>query len=269
MKPGKGIIEHLKNQGRDINELPLNVLREFQEFEKMLASTMDPYEDRPEEIKYGIQSFTSVEMLAIALFMTEDSKFSSVRRCHDDIMLKFKEDSMFDDGITLMNWIIFNFPSSEGGTPIANELLKAETKILPGLVPFIKEGLNSRFGMYEILADKKNSCHIKEVITEKEYILNQTLGGIPKGNLALIRVMNLLDKLIAFGGTIPEFPKEKKEEITVMIVRKMLMYFGNKNPNYSYETMMRLAGPYWFSIVARDYTDDILNPDYYTTYYSN
>ncbi|MBF0300248.1 MAG: hypothetical protein HQK51_16115 [Oligoflexia bacterium] len=236
MKPGKGIIEHLKNQGRDPSKLPLNVLREFQEFEKLIASTMDSYEDRPEEIKYGMQSYTKVEMLAIALFMTEDNKFSSVRRCHDDIMLKFTKDSMFDDGITLMNWVIFNFPSSKGGDPIASELLKTEAKILPELVPFIKEALSSRLGMYEILADKKDSCHIKELVTEKEYVLNQTLGGMSKGNLALIRVMNLLGKLVAFGGTIPEFPKANKDEITGMVVNKMLMYFGDKSLNYSETT---------------------------------
>jgi hypothetical protein len=31
--------------------------------------------------------------------------------------------------------------------------------------------------------------------------------------------------------------------------------------------MMRIAGPYWFSIVAQEYRGDIFNPDHYLRYY--
>ena len=53
-----------------------------------------------------------------------------------------------------------------------------------------------------------------------------------------------------------------------MVKNKMSLFFPDKEVIVSYETMMRLAGPYWFSILGVDYTGDILNPDYYLKFYT-
>ncbi len=269
MSAGSGIIEYLKKQGRSIEDIPFKDVREFQEFEKTFNAAIQSYDGRDNEIKYCMQSFTIVEALCMAIFMDKDSGFGAVDSCFKDIMKKFKNDDMFSDGITLMNWILFNFPTKQNGTPIVAEVLKDIQKSMPDLEPFILELLNSRLGMYEVKSDNigKNFCKIKELITGRELTLQQSLGGVPKSNLVLLRVITIDKKTFAFGGNIPEFPSSSKNEIQEMVSRKMMLYFPHINATESYELMMRFAGPYWFSIVARNYTADILNPDYFLTFY--
>ena len=54
-----------------------------------------------------------------------------------------------------------------------------------------------------------------------------------------------------------------------MVREKMNLYFPSNDEIESYTTMMRLAGPYWFSVTSGDFDSDIINPDYYLKYYNN
>ena len=95
---------------------------------------------------------------------------------------------------------------------------------------------------------------------------NQTLGGAGPGAVCLVRVFNLEGKNYIFGDPI-EWPANQKVALRDMVEAKMSLYFPNKDIIQSYETMMRIAGPYWFSIIGSDYTADILNPDYCFKFY--
>ncbi len=261
-KPGQGILSYLKNNKGGI-DLPLDVLRQFQEFEKILAASLDSYEGKPQEITYAMQSYTKLEMMAIALMMSEE--FSAVRRCHDDIMKRYKKDGAFDDGVSLMSWVMFNFPATSEGRPIAHEVLARDPELAADIGHFVNEGINSRLGLYEIVKDSANQCHLKELFTGTTVKLDQSLGAA-RGELALCRVMTLLDKTFAFGHA-PGFPAARKALVEDIVRNKMLLYFDSDDEKKSYETMMRLAGPYWFSIIAEDQQGDILNPDHFRLYY--
>ncbi len=65
------ILKYLKNQGHGI-DLSLDVLRQFQEFEKTMNSAMKSYDHLPPAIAYGMRSFKKIEMLGIALIMSGD-----------------------------------------------------------------------------------------------------------------------------------------------------------------------------------------------------
>ena len=54
MKPGEGILRYLKKTNGEI-DLPLDVLRQFQEFEKSLIDSLDSYA-APNEILGNILS---------------------------------------------------------------------------------------------------------------------------------------------------------------------------------------------------------------------
>ena len=70
--PGRnsGILQYLKSQGRPLSDLPLDVLRQFQEFEKSMTAALNSYDDRPEPIASGMRAFTKVEMLGVALILS-------------------------------------------------------------------------------------------------------------------------------------------------------------------------------------------------------
>ena len=104
LKPGQGIINYLKSQGRSI-DLPLDQLRQFQEFEKMISVGFESYEGKEPSVTYGMQSFMTVEMLVIA--MMASGEFPALQCCYDDLLELFKHDKAFDDGISLTSWIFF------------------------------------------------------------------------------------------------------------------------------------------------------------------
>lgn len=263
MKTNTTILKFLNDQGRS-GELPLNVLREFQEFEKTIAQTMKSYDELPSFAAHAMKCFTKIEMFCLALMSEE---YPGVLKCHKDIMNLFGKDEAFDDGITISSWIYFNFPVEKNGEVIASLALKQlPPEIAVDVTPFVSEMLNSRLGLYEVINDRHESCHLKEFFTGKEVILNQTLGGAGRGAVALVRVFNLEGKNYIFGDPI-EWPANEKVTLFGMVEKKMSFYFPNKDIIKSYDTMMRIAGPYWFSIIGRDYSGDILNPDYCFKFY--
>ena len=263
IKPGQGILKYLKEQGRSI-DLPLDALRQFQEFEKVLNAALKSYEGKDPAITYAMQSYTKVEMIAIALMTS--GEFPAVLRAHDELMRLFKKDGAFKDGITLMSWLLFNFPATRDGTPLAREVLRRTPALTDDIGPFVEEALRSRFGLYEVLKEGRNECHLKELITGKLITLNQSLGSMGRGAVALCRIITIGGNNWIFGDA-PGFPASRKSTIAGMVKDKMSLYFWDANEVKSYETMMRLAGPYWFSIMASDYQGGILNADRYLRYY--
>ncbi len=262
-KSDTAFLRYIKDQGRQ-PDLPLNVLRQFQEFEKSVHSQMSSYDEFPAPVAYGMRCFSKLEMFGMALAMS--GEHSAAERCLNHLMHEFNSDSAFADGVTLHSWFLFNFPFTHGGHSIASEVLRKTPEFLDELGPFVAEAIQSRLGLYEVKKSTRDSCLLRELFTDQEILLNQPLET-PPGNIALIRVMNVMGDQYAFGDT-NEFPAERKSTIQGMIAQKMIAYFPENDARKSYESMMRLAGPYWFSIVARDYQGDILAPDHYLSYYN-
>jgi hypothetical protein len=254
----------LRSEGR--TDLPLNVLRQFQEFEKLLGATFDSFEDLPPEVAYGMRSFKKIEMLGMALALSGDHP--SAQRCLDDIMKRFQSDEAFTDGVTLSSWVLFNFPLIKKGRPnetIAAKVLQESPELKAELSPFVDVMHASRLGLYESKGEAGEKSFFKELFTGKEITVNHPTG-IPRGNLAVIRIIELMGKNWLFGDS-NEFPAERRMIIEGMVEDKAGIYFPENDPIRSYEMMMRLAGPYWFSIVSRDPQGDILDPNHYLYYY--
>lgn len=64
MKTSPAILKFLKSEKRT-NDLPLNVLRHFQEFEKYLNKTMQSYDNLPDFAAYSMRCFTQIEMFSM------------------------------------------------------------------------------------------------------------------------------------------------------------------------------------------------------------
>jgi hypothetical protein len=262
MKPGQGILNYLKHQGRSI-DLPFEALRQFQEFEKSLAAALDSYADRPAPVAYGMRSYIILEMMAAAIIA--DGHYPAVQRCLDDLNKRFKNSSATDPEMIYMSWFYFNFPVCINGPSLAEEILNRKPGLGDSIGSFLKAGIASRLGLYEVLSNAKGMCHLRELFTDREINLDQSFGKVSRGNLVLTRPIDLLGTQSAFGDII-ELPAARREMIVDMVAAKMLRYFGAPTDIESYETMMRLAGPYWFSVVLSD-DGEILDPDHYLSYY--
>jgi hypothetical protein len=255
------ILKYLKAQGRDSN-LPLHILRQFEEFEKTLAHSFKSFDQLPPEQAYVMRSFKKIEMLGVCLCAS--GEYSAANSCFEDIIKRFDKDIAFSDGVSLLAWILFNFPINSDGTTLATEVLKKFPDLTDELSPFVDAMNHSRLGVYEARGDGQDSSRLKELFTGKRLTLNHALQ-IPRGKIAILRVLTLADQSWAFGDS-GEFPGENRLVFENMVKRKMSVYFPDKDPLKSYETMMRLAGPYWFSILARESGDDILEPNHYLSY---
>jgi len=261
MQSSTDIIKYFKNLNLD---LPLHVLRQFQEFNKSVDVAMESYDRLPEFVAYGMKCFTQIEILSLAL-MSE--KYPVVERCHTEIMKLFGEDVAFSDGVSVPFWILFNFPHLPGKETIAEIVLNNfHPEPAKYFTPFVTAAVSSRLGLYEVINDGSKTCHLRELVTGAKVKLDQSLGGVSRGTVELLRVVIIDGKTIIFGNS-QEFPADKKDYLLNMIKAKMSIYYPNSDPVKSYEIMMRLAGPYWFSIAAKDYTGDILNPDFQHKYY--
>jgi hypothetical protein len=262
MQSGVAFFQYFRENNK--LDLPLHVLRQFQEFEKALDAKFKFYNTLPAAPAYAMRNFSILEMMAIALVQTDENK--SGKKCLDHLMRLFVKDSAFEDGITLMSWFLFNFPLSHGGESVASRVLKEYPALSRELSDFVIEGNKSRLGLYEMMRHDKNGCMVKELFTGKEYNLPGHPPVTPIGNILVVRIMNFLGDWYIFGDT-NEFPADRKKEIMDMAFNKMSLYYPDSNPTVSYDSYMRLSGPYWFSIVARDYDGDVINADYYLRYY--
>lgn len=253
------ILKHFKNLN-----LPLHELRQFQEFNKSFDKAMKSYNHLPDFVAYCMKCFTEIEMLSLALM---HEKYPVVERCYTEIMKLFGKDDAFSDGVAVPSWILFNFPHLPGKETIAEIVLNnIDPELAEYLTPFVAAAVSSRFGLYEIINDGRKTCHLRELITGAKVKLDQSLGGVSRGCVELLRVMIIDGKTFIFGDS-HGFPPEKKNDILNMVETKMSLYYNNSDPIKSYEKMMRLSGPYWFSIAAKDYPGDILNPDFQQKYY--
>ena len=244
--------------------LPLHVLRQFQEFNKSYDAAMKSYDHMPDFVAYGMKCFTQVELFSLALM---HEKYPVVERCHTEIVKLFGKDDAFSDGVSVLSWILFNFPHLPGKETIAEIVLNnIDPELAEYMAPFVSAAVSSRLGLYEIINDGSKTCHLRELITGAKVKLDQSLGGLSRGTVQLLRVIIIDGKTVIFGNT-QEFPADKKDHILNMVKTKMSIYYKNNDPIKSYVNMMRLSGPYWFSIAAKDYAGDILNPDFQQKYY--
>lgn len=263
-KSSPTILKFLADQGRQ-GSLPLNVLREFQEFEKLIHIQDKEFDLLPPPVAYGMRCFSKIEMLGMAL--ATSGEFKAADKCLKFIMKEFNNDSAFSDGITLLAWFLFNFPAKLGGTTLASEVLSRSPEFSDELKPFIEEANQSRLGLYEMAKSSRDSCVLNELFTGREVQLSHSLAT-PLGNIALLRVIKIMGKQWVFGDQ-NEFPAERKSTILGMVSQKMALCFPDDDPKKSYDQMMRIAGPYWFSIVANEYKDEIIDADYVLDFYDD
>lgn len=261
MKPGEGILQHLKREKGSI-DLPLDVLRQFQEFEKSFMATLESYEDNGGDslATWAMQSFHKCEVLALAHAAQPEG--TSLKRCFDFISEKFSKDPAFEDGVTLNSWVFFDFITQESGKPIASEALKTA----PELSEFIAPMLESRLGLFEVLNNDQTLIRVQEVFTNKVIDLDQDLPEVRAGNLIIARAVNFHGNNIIFGDY-AEFPAEVKESLLDTVAGKIFSYCPEVDDlAVAYQEFMKQAGPYWFSIICQ-IEGEIYDPDFYKSFY--
>jgi hypothetical protein len=259
-----GILDFLKRQGRSF-DVPLNHLRHFQEFERMNAERFQALNGEHPAVQYGHSSFYKVELLAMGLIGC--GEYPSVERGLSDLMSIFAADPAFDDGINIPAWLFYNFPATPRGTPMADAVLGEYPEFKDELSPFVEKALQSRLGLYEVVKSGRTHCEVKELFTRTSFRVSDGLAGVRRGTIALCRLLEFEDFRFVLGNS-AQFPAERRSLLENMVSEKMSIFMprGMSRPD-SYDGFMRIAGPYWFSIMASGDGVDILDPVHHQRYY--
>lgn len=109
-------------------------------------------------------------------------------------------------------------------------------------------------------------ARFRELFTQRVVDAHPSLEAGEPGEIILGRFFELNGQLY-FWGDVKAFPAAARDAIEGMVLDKLLNAgLLDHDPSAHYETFMKLAGPYWMSVVASDDRLPILEPDHYRTY---
>ncbi|MDX2054405.1 MAG: hypothetical protein SFV15_18535 [Polyangiaceae bacterium] len=219
----------------------------------------------PPIIGYTVRSFRFCQLFATACVV--ENKFPPLTRCWKELDRLFTRDAAFRDGMFVPSWIMFDFPCESNGRTLLDcfeDFLDENGR--EHFAVFLSAIRPTRLGLYQEILRTAKVVKYRELFTERVTEVVPSIEGGSPGEIVLGRVVEL-DGQAYFWGDVKAFPAEKRADIEDMVAGK-LFYFEGEAPTMGglYEAFMKLAGPYWMSIVASNDRLPILDPDHYQTY---
>lgn len=248
--------------GKVLPTMTLEQLRSVKEVHALLTETFPG----PPIIGYGICSFRFRKMFAIASIV--ENKLPALTRCWKDLERLFMRDAAFPEGYFVPSWILFDFPcDADRRTPLGHfeAFLDSCGKREP-FEAFLAAVRGTRLGLYQEVLRTERTVRYAELFTERVIDVFPSIERGEPGEIVLGRVVELEGQLY-FWGDVKAFPAQTRTSIEDMVAGK-LFYFAEEaqTPVGLYEAFMKLAGPYWMSVVASNDKLPILDPDHYLTY---
>ncbi len=219
----------------------------------------------PEDVAEAIRAFRYLMFFGVAC-VAED-KYPPLTRCWRELESLFMRDPAFDDGVFVQSWILLDFPFG----PERETALDYFAQFLNGIDgaerwrPFIDSARKSRLGLYQDVGRTKKAAKFRELFTGRELSVLPSVDEYDKGEIFLTRMLSAGNQIFMFGNP-KGFPRDRKRQIEEMIMDKMFYFDPAPTPAATYETFMKLAGPYWMSCVTSDQDAPILDPDHYRVY---
>ena len=242
--------------------MTLEQLRNVKNLHGLLTETIPG----PPAIGYAIRSFRFLEMYAMACIL--EKKFPPLTRCWNELERLFLRDAAFRDNNFVATWIFVDFPCSPDGRTVLDhfEGFLVETEHGERFQPFIDALRGTRLGLYQEVARSSTRVTYRELFTERAIETIPSIGSDGPGEIVLGRIVELGGDTL-FWGDVKAFPAVARTSIEDMISSKFVyvedQVLASRGP---YETFMKLAGPYWMSVVATNDNLPILDPDHYLSY---
>jgi hypothetical protein len=248
--------------GKVLPTMTLDQLRSIKEAHALLTETFPG----PPIVGYAIRSFRFCEMFAIASIV--ENKLPALTRCWKDLERLFMRDAAFREGYFVPSWILFDFPCDADRRTALDHF----DGFLEGcgrreqFGAFLRAMRGTRLGLYQEIMRTGSTARYRELFTERVIDVFPSIERGGPGEIVLGRVVELEGQLY-FWGDVKAFPAEARASIEDMVAGK-LFYFADEasTPVGLYQAFMKLAGPYWMSVVASNDKLPILDPDHCLTY---
>lgn len=220
----------------------------------------------PPGIADAIRSFRFFKLYGIACIV--EDKFPALTRCWKDLDRLFMHDRAFGDDVFVPSWILMDFPcDAEGRTALDHfESFVATTEEPDRFREFIQAARGTRLGLYESVLRSTSAARFRELFTGRVVDVYPSIEPGSPGEIVLGRTFEA-DGQVYFWGDVKAFPAEARLSIEDMVTGKLAYFFApDATAAELYETFMKLAGPYWMSVVAANDALPILAPNHYLTY---
>lgn len=220
----------------------------------------------PPRIALAIQGFRYLEMFGAACLV--ENKYPALTRCWNDLAM-FKGNPAFAEGMFIPSWVLIDFPCGPASRTALDhfESFLATSGQLPRFKPFIDAARASRLGLYEDVLRSRDVARFRELFTHRVVDVYPSMEAGDPGEIVLVRVLEIEGQSY-FWGDMKAFPAQARDAIENMVLDKLLdLGSDDTDPLPKYETFMKLAGPYWASIVAEGEDLPILEPNHLLGYY--
>lgn len=257
----------------DPSRLSLKELKNFKDFYGLI--NMEDMREAPPAVRYFYRSFRFLYFFAMILI--DERKFPALNKCWDDLRSRYSHMEIFEDGVFLESWIFFDLPITEDGRTLLDEYEASmrDSEVLAESQPFIQATRTSRFGLYQEILSTSKITKFKELFTNR---VISTLRSVPEYNpyeIFLCRIIQFGEDQFLLGD--PKcFPSDRRQALINMVTDRILD-LGYTDPEFDrhlpledlYGKFMKIAGPYWMSVVCEDHDAEILQPNHYKKYYKS
>lgn len=248
--------------GKVLPTMSLDELRNVKAVHELLTEKIPG----PPVVGYTTRSFRFLKMYAIACIV--ENKHPALTRCWKELERLFMRDPALRDEFFVSSWILLNFPCGPDQQTLLDhfERFIREGNHQEQFAQFIQAVRPTRLGLYQEVLRSGSSVRYRELVTGRVVEAHPSLESGGSGEIVLGRLIELEGQKYFFGDA-KAFPADARETIENMVIDK-LFYVDEEasTPDGLYEAFMRLAGPYWMSIVAKNDNLPILNPDHYVSY---
>lgn len=249
--------------GRGLPPLSLEQLAKLDDSHPLLSEAFPG----PPELGARVRAFRVLMMHALA--RVADGEARALERAWRELERYFGRDASFRLGYFVPSWLLLDFPSEPGGRTAA-ELYEdfARSAGREDLAELVAELRATRLGVYQEVSTSPTAVRLRELYTEREIDVAATFEQGAPGELYLGRLVEL-GRAWHFWGEFSSFPAEARDKMVEMIgdkLSKLSADVAAENRPAAYERLMKLAGPYWMSIVGGDADMPILDPAHYESY---
>ncbi len=221
----------------------------------------------PPVIGYSIRSFRFLRLFALAC-IAED-KHPALTRCWKELDRLFMRDPALSNEFFVPSWVLFDFPCGPARQTVLDHFQRfaEEAGRAEHFAPFIEAAAGSRLGLYQEVLRSGSQIKYRELLSGRVVYAHASIESGSSGEIVLGRLVEL-DGQNYFFGDVQTFPAGHRAHIEGMVERKLFCVEDEAtSADELYETFMRLAGPYWMSVVASNEATPILDPDHYRSYH--
>lgn len=172
------------------------------------------------------------------------------------------------DEFSVASWVFLDLPVTGDGKTVADVFAAEMAQYNADASAFVQVTRNSRYGVYVDDGGTRRTHRLVELVTRKRVTVRRGINVDP-GELVWTRIIDWNGVKFMLGDS-RGWPPAHRDAVTDMLLKRLVVpaWLTPGSPMVdAYERFMKLAGPYWLSMLyANNEADPVLEPLHYLSY---